>query len=75
MTNINLLSNKLVGLVDLAGDYSVVKTAFNDAIGEMGPLYLFINCAGMAICGTLEDVSTNDIMVLLIINIQCKIYK
>ncbi|XP_016663454.1 3-ketodihydrosphingosine reductase isoform X2 [Acyrthosiphon pisum] len=48
--------------VDLAGDYNMVKTTLNNAIDEMGPLCLFINCAGMAICGTLEDISSNDIM-------------
>ena len=48
----------------------MVKKKINNAIGEMGPLYLFINCAGMAICGTLEDNSTNDIMVFLIFNIK-----
>jgi len=48
----------------------MVKTTFNKAIDEMGPLCLFINCAGMAICGTLENVSTNDIMVFLIFHIK-----
>ncbi|XP_015366557.1 PREDICTED: 3-ketodihydrosphingosine reductase [Diuraphis noxia] len=55
--------------VDLAGDYSMVKTTLNIAINEMGPLYLFINCAGMAICGTLEEVSTNDIMKMINTNL------
>jgi len=41
-----------------------VKRAFDNAIREMGPLSLFINCAGMAICGTLEDISPSNIMVL-----------
>jgi len=47
-----------------------VKNTFNNVIQEIGPLYLFINCAGMAICGTLEDNSTDDIMVFLIFNIK-----
>jgi len=47
-----------------------VKTTFNNAIDEMGPLCLFINCAGMGICGNFKDVSTNDIMVFLIFNIK-----
>lgn len=33
----------------------------------MGPLYLFVNCAGMAICGRLEDNSSGDIMVFTIV--------
>jgi len=41
----------------------------------MGPLCLFINCAGMAICGTLEEVSTNDVMVVLNFSIKSIFYK
>ncbi|XP_026817902.1 3-ketodihydrosphingosine reductase [Rhopalosiphum maidis] len=56
--------------VDLAGDYSMVEKTFNNAIEDnMGPLYLFINCAGMAICGTLEDSSTSDIMQMINTNL------
>lgn len=50
--------------VDLSGDYDTLKNVLDNAIGETGPLYLFINCAGMALCGTLEDSSPSDIMVL-----------
>lgn len=49
--------------VDLAGDYDIVKKAFDNVIKEMGPLHLFVNCAGMAICGTLENISPSNIMV------------
>lgn len=52
----------------------MVKNTFNNAIGEMGPLYLFINCAGMAIGGTLEDSSTSDIMVFLIFDLRYNKY-
>jgi 3-dehydrosphinganine reductase len=45
----------------------MVKQAFNNAIKEMGPLYLFVNCAGMAICGRLEDNSSSDIMVFFVV--------
>lgn len=55
--------------VDLAGDYSMVEKTFNNAIEDMGPLYLFINCAGMALCGTLEDISTDDIMQMINTNL------
>lgn len=53
-------------LVDLSGDYGTLKNALDNAIREMGPVYLFVNCAGMAICGKLEDNSSSDIMVYLI---------
>lgn len=56
--------HNLIDLVDLAGDYHIVKEAFDNAVRETGPLYLFINCAGMAICGTLEDISPSSILVL-----------
>lgn len=54
----------LLCLVDLSGDYDTLKNVLDNAIRETGPLYLFINCAGMALCGTLEDSSPSDIMVL-----------
>jgi len=41
-----------------------VKNSFDNALKGMGPLSLFINCAGMALCGVLEDNSTSDIMVI-----------
>lgn len=56
----------ILNVVDLAGDYNIIKESFDSVIKEIGPVYLFINCAGMAICGTLEDNSSNDIMVFII---------
>lgn len=53
----------------------MVKTAFNNAVDDIGPLYLFVNCAGLAICGTLEDISTNDIMVFSMFNILPRLIK
>lgn len=50
--------------MDLAEDYDIVKKSLDNAIRDMGPLYLFVNCAGMAICGTLECNSSSDIMVI-----------
>lgn len=59
-------------LVDLAGDFNSVKRSIDNAIEQMGPPYLFVNCAGMALCGTLEDNSPDDIRVFLQSNIQQK---
>lgn len=50
--------------MDLAGDYGIVEKSFERAIRGMGPLYMFVNCAGMAICGTLESNSSTEIMVI-----------
>ncbi|VVC26825.1 Hypothetical protein CINCED_3A011929 [Cinara cedri] len=55
--------------MDLAGDYDIVKKSFDNAIREMGPLYMFVNCAGMAICGTLECNSSSDIMQMINTNL------
>lgn len=30
----------------------------------LGPIYMLVNCAGMAICGRLEDTSVKDIKVI-----------
>jgi len=55
--------------VDLSGDYDIVKNSFDNALKGMGPLSLFINCAGMALCGVLEDNSTSDIMQMINTNL------
>lgn len=45
----------------------MVKKLFDNEIKKMGPLYLFVNCAGMALCGTLENTTPSDIMVFIVL--------
>lgn len=63
MYNLAIYTINVVCLVDLASDYEVVKASLDNAIREIGTPYLFFNCAGMALCGTLENHSSSDIMV------------
>ncbi|XP_050442481.1 3-ketodihydrosphingosine reductase [Adelges cooleyi] len=55
--------------IDLGSEYNSVKNALDCAIQEIGPLYMLVNCAGMAICGTLEEMSINDILKLINVNL------
>jgi NADP-dependent 3-hydroxy acid dehydrogenase YdfG len=49
--------------VDVSGNYEVIEKALHDAEEEIGPISVLVNCAGMAICGRLEDTSVEDIKV------------
>lgn len=51
-------------LVDITNDFEEIEKAFIDLEQEMGPPYMIMNCAGNAVCGKLEDTSTEDIKVL-----------
>ncbi|XP_067005194.2 3-ketodihydrosphingosine reductase isoform X2 [Anabrus simplex] len=47
--------------LDVGDNYDAVEKALHAAEDDMGPIYLLVNCAGMAICGRLEDTSVSDI--------------
>jgi 3-dehydrosphinganine reductase len=52
--------------VDIRDNYEDIEKALHDAEEELGPIFMLVNCAGMAICGTLEDTSVSDMKVCLI---------
>ncbi|XP_017776150.1 PREDICTED: 3-ketodihydrosphingosine reductase [Nicrophorus vespilloides] len=45
-----------------------------DTIDKELPIYMFVNCVGMAICGKLEDLSPNDIKTMIDVNLYGVIY-
>ena len=49
--------------MDVSGSYEEVEKAIHNAEEEVGPISLLVNCAGMAICGRLEDTTVQDIKV------------
>ncbi|XP_067005185.2 3-ketodihydrosphingosine reductase isoform X1 [Anabrus simplex] len=60
--------------LDVGDNYDAVEKALHAAEDDMGPIYLLVNCAGMAICGRLEDTSVSDIKHLLNLNILGTLY-
>jgi NAD(P)-dependent dehydrogenase (short-subunit alcohol dehydrogenase family) len=50
-------------VVDVSENYEDIEKALHDAEEEFGPISMLVNCAGMAICGRLEDISVKDIKV------------
>lgn len=51
-------------VVDVSENYEDIEKALHDAEEETGPISMLVNCAGMAICGRLEDTSVEDIKVI-----------
>jgi short-subunit dehydrogenase len=50
-------------VVDVSENYEDIEKALHDAEEEIGPISMLVNCAGMAICGRLEDTPVEDIKV------------
>lgn len=54
--------------IDLLKSYDEIATKFGEIESDLGPIYMLINCAGMAICGTVEDLSVADARLMMDIN-------
>ncbi|XP_021921360.1 3-ketodihydrosphingosine reductase isoform X2 [Zootermopsis nevadensis] len=54
--------------LDVSENYDEIEKVLHGAEDEIGPISMLVNCAGMAICGRLEDTSVNDIKYLLNLN-------
>ena len=50
--------------MDISDNYEDIEKAIHDAEEELGPIFMLVNCAGMAICGRLEDTPVSDIKVM-----------
>jgi 3-dehydrosphinganine reductase len=50
--------------VDVSDNYENIEKVLHGAEEGLGPIYMLVNCAGMAICGRLEDTSVKDIKVI-----------
>lgn len=54
--------------LDLSTDYESVRTGLEEVEKEMGEIYMLINCAGMAICGTVDTFKVDDAKKLMDVN-------
>lgn len=59
-----IFERAIVIAVDVSDNYEDIEKALHDAEEELGPIFMLVNCAGMAICGRLEDASVSDIKVM-----------
>lgn len=60
--------------IDLSTDYNVVAKALEELEKSVGPIYALINCAGMAICGTVAEMSVDDARKMMDINYYATYY-
>uniref|UniRef100_A0A8D9AIV3 3-dehydrosphinganine reductase n=1 Tax=Cacopsylla melanoneura TaxID=428564 RepID=A0A8D9AIV3_9HEMI len=60
--------------VDISKDYEKIREALVPAQDKCGPVYMLINCAGMALCGTLEQMSMQDIKTVIDLNLYGTIH-
>ncbi|XP_058450653.1 3-ketodihydrosphingosine reductase [Malaya genurostris] len=54
--------------IDLAKDYSTVVAGFESIENRSGPIFMLVNCAGMAVCGTIENTSIEDAKLMMDVN-------
>ncbi|KAG7203593.1 hypothetical protein KM043_013635 [Ampulex compressa] len=54
--------------LDIAQNYENVEKALSDLERTMGPIYMLVNCAGVAICNKIEDTTIEDLHKLMNIN-------
>lgn len=54
--------------IDLAKGYDGVEKGLEEIETSVGPIFMLVNCAGMAICGTVEDTSIEDAKLMMDIN-------
>lgn len=60
--------------LDLSKNYANVEQCFGELENESGPIYALINCAGMAICGTVDEMSIDDAKRMIDINFYATYY-
>ncbi|XP_015604701.1 3-ketodihydrosphingosine reductase [Cephus cinctus] len=54
--------------LDIGKSYENVEKSLNDLEKTMGPIYMLVNCAGTAICGKIEDTTTENLKYMIDIN-------
>lgn len=60
--------------LDLSKGYADVEECFGELESTIGPIYALINCAGMAICGTVDQMSIEDAKRMIDINFYATYY-
>lgn len=68
--------------LDVTESFEHIKESFDSIEQKSGEIYMLVNCAGMAICGTIENTKPADAKVLMDLNyfgtlypIQCVLSK
>lgn len=54
--------------IDLSSDYDNISSLLSETEVISGDIYMLVNCAGLAICGTVEDTSAKDARFLMDVN-------
>lgn len=54
--------------LDLSTDYDTVRKGLQELEEEAGEIYMLVNCAGMAICGTVDQFTPEDARKMMDIN-------
>lgn len=60
--------------VDLSADYEAVKKTLAELEETIGRIYMLVNCAGMAICGTVDEMSIADARAMMDVNYYATFY-
>lgn len=60
--------------LDLSKGYGEIEECFGELQRTIGPIYALINCAGMAICGTVDKMSVEDAKRMIDINFYATYY-
>ncbi|KMR00005.1 3-ketodihydrosphingosine reductase-like protein [Lasius niger] len=55
--------------LDIGANYENVEKALADLEKTMGPIYMLVNCAGVAICGKIEDTTVDSLDKMIHINL------
>lgn len=54
--------------LDLSSDYDTVRKALEQLEEDVGKIYMLINCAGLAICGTVDQFKVEDAQKMMDVN-------
>lgn len=46
--------------MDVSKSSMAIEEALNSLENDVGPIFMFINCAGLAVCGTVVDATESD---------------
>lgn len=60
--------------IDLSSNYEHVAKALSELEETVGPIYMLVNCAGMAICGTVDEMPIEDARKMIDINYYATYY-
>lgn len=60
--------------LDLATSYDAVEKCLDELEQTIGSIFMLVNCAGMAICGTVDEMSIDDAKRMMDINYYATFY-